>query len=430
MANQPVDLTSNELKDLKLVTAEELKNFLISKKAPDYILTCMAMIRGDELDAALKQEGHYDLTELLPNLPSMSFKSFVRTFEDMRDNNDNVLIERELLVRPKLLVSELKSGTEVPLAAVPPSVKRPFASLEDNEFYAVLIAWKVDKESAKKIVDLDLEGFCLKVSSIQEFGGNGKELSDYYDIPEALGDKIFRKISNCFPMIDSAFVKECLKSSSSSGLLKDYTPSKKSDEETEAEKARRLKSSSAQATRIQSFQNAQSNLKRKETGKGFGGRSAKKVSDPPQVSGFEIEEAPITTQIVLKNVSIYLQESLSRFNKSNCAKLMQSSGWFKLTSITINFITGTAEEFEQIIKQKIQDIFTEKLGEKKLLGAISVFYLTDRSTNPTPLCHLEDISMDAISAIATNTKIRWLFLYIDPNAKDDEESDDDDDDLF
>jgi hypothetical protein len=170
----------------------------------------------------------------------------------------------------------------------------------------------------------------------------------------------------------------------------------------------------------------QSNLKRQ--GKGFGGRSAKKVLlDPPQVSGSVIEEAPLTTQIVLKNVSIYLQKSLSLFNKNNCAKLMQSSGWLKLTSITINFTTGTAEEFEQIIKQKIQDTFTEKLGEKKLLGEISVFYLLDRSTNPTPLCHLKDISMDAISSIATNSKIRWLFLYIDPSAKDDEELDDDDD---
>ena len=403
-------------------------------KANEYILRSMSIIRGDDLDEALRQEGNADLKELMPNLSKMEFRSFIRIFEDLKDDKGIILIESELLhksIEVKLESTELKSGgIEVPPAVGLLNDVRTFSQMNENEFEAVLKEWNIDSETIKKIVDLDIEGFCSKIDSLQQLHGTGKDLSDYYGISEAVGDKILRKCYDCYPMIESEYVKKCLNASStsaSSNLKNHYTPEKSSGEESAAEKAIKLKSLLAQNTRIASFQNNQANLKRKEAGgKGFGGRSAKKVltNNLPQESGTVYEEAPVVNQIILKNVHIYFEESISRLNKSNCSILMQKPGWMVLTSIKFTFMSGEAEEFEAIIKRDIVKIFNDKLGTKKLSGDISVFYLKDRSVNPTALCHLNDISMDAINSIASDSKVKWLFLYIDPNVAGDDEDED------
>jgi hypothetical protein len=384
----------------------------------------MSIIRGDDLDEALRQEGNTDLVELMPKLSKMEFRSFIRIFEELKDHKGNIHIERELLqksIEVKVDSAEIKSGG----IQVLPNDDRVFSQLNSDEFEAVLKEWNIDSETIKKIVDLDLEGFCFKIDSLQQLNGTGKDLSDYYGISEAVGDKILRKSYDHYPMIDADYVKQCLNASSSasSNLKNHYTPEKTSGEESNAQ-AKRLKSSNAQTSRITSFQSTQSNLKKKEAGgKGFGGRSAKKVltNDLPKESGTVYEEAPVIYQIVLKNVNIYIEESLTRLNKNNCSRLMQKPGWIRLTSIKFTFMSGEAEEFEEIMKRDIQKIFTDKLGAKKLSGEISVFYLKDRSSNPTALCHLNDISMDSINSIARDPKVRWLFLYIDPNVASDDE---------
>ena len=131
-----------EYKDLKLISAEELQNFLKSKNVNDYVLNCMSTIRGDDLDQALREEGLADLKELMSDLPKMTFRSFLRMFEDLKDENDCILTDTKLL--QKSIVSELKTtGPEVPsIATLPnPDEVRYFANLTDKEFEAVLKAW-------------------------------------------------------------------------------------------------------------------------------------------------------------------------------------------------------------------------------------------------------------------------------------------------